>query len=283
MANLILTYDFERYGNPSLETNHPKNIQDRRFALSGLEVILRIHKKYDVDGTVFILGKLLELCNKEIKTILSKYSIDIQQHTYSHILFKKDKWRSNEPASLMEIKNEIKLTKDLIKEYLGVEAIGLTTPVGFFNGLRDEIGILQILKEEGIKFIKSDSRAPENELPGPFIVNGKLKQPYFYENGILELTGQGWHDCIIKGLVPHELPQKIVDNPVDELKYYINDLDFALRNNLVYSPTFHPWSIAMKDPKGFVIDNLIKFAIKNNVEIISASDFYYKLKHLKSF
>ncbi|MFX1504336.1 MAG: polysaccharide deacetylase family protein, partial [Promethearchaeota archaeon] len=267
MTNLLLTYDFERYGSPLLDINHPKNIQDRIFALSGLEIILRIHKKYNVGGTIFVLGKLLELCNKEIKDLFSKYPIDIQQHTYSHILFRKDKYRIKNSASLLEIKREIRITKNLIKEYLDVNTIGLATPIGFHNGLKDEKEILQILKKEGILFVKSDSRAPGNELPGPFIVNGQLKQPYFYENGILELTGQGWHDCILKGLVPNEMPQKSVDNPVEELNYYIEDLKFAIKNNLFYSPTFHPWSIAMKDPNGFVIDNLIKYALKNNVEV----------------
>lgn len=278
MVNLVLTYDFERYGNSSLPVNHSKNIQDRRFALNGLEIILGIHKKHNVGGTIFILGRLLELCYKEIKELFSKCLMDIQQHTYSHILFRKDKYRERMPASLLEIKREIKITNILIKRHLEVDVIGLSTPIGFYNGLKDEKEILQIIKNEGIKFIKSDLRGPENELPGPFIVSGRLKQPYYYKNGILELTGHGWHDCVIKGLVPHEMPSKFVDNPVEELSYYINDLNFAIKNNLIYSPSFHPWSIAMKDPKGFVIDNLIKYAIKNNVEIISASELYYAIK-----
>ena len=66
MVKLVLTYDLERYGNPSLEANHPQNLQDRKYALSGLELILKIHKKYKVGGTVFVLGKLLELCKKEL-------------------------------------------------------------------------------------------------------------------------------------------------------------------------------------------------------------------------
>jgi len=280
MVILVLTYDFERYGNPSLPINHSKNIQDRRFALNGLEIILRIHKKYEVGGTIFILGRLLELCNQEIKDLFSKYLLDIQQHTYSHILFKEDKYRKRKPASLQDIKYEIKITNELIKKYLSIDVIGLSAPIGFHNGLKSEKEILKILKKEGIKFIKSDSRGLGNELPGPFIANGVLKQPYFYENGILELTGQGWHDCVIKGLISHEKPIKIANNPVEELRYYIDDLNFALKNDLMYSPTFHPWSIAMKDPKGFVIDNLIAYAIKKNVEIISASDLYHKMKAL---
>ncbi len=278
MVILVLTYDFERYGNPSLHINHLKNQQDRRFALNGLEIILGIHKKYDIGGTIFILGRLLELCNKEIKDLFSKYLLDIQQHTYSHVLFKEDNYRKRLPASHQEIRHEIKITNELIKKYLEIDVIGLSAPIGFHNGLKDEKEILKILKSEGIKFIKSDSRGPENELPGPFIVNGCLKQPYFYKNGILELTGQGWHDCIIKGLVSHEKPKKIAKNPIEELRYYIDDLDFALKNNLIYSPSFHPWSIAMKDPKGFVIDNLIAYAIKNDVEIMSASELYHKIR-----
>ena len=62
MVKLVLTYDLERYGNPYLEANHPQNLQDRKYALSGLELILKIHKKYKVGGTVFVLVKLLELC-----------------------------------------------------------------------------------------------------------------------------------------------------------------------------------------------------------------------------
>ncbi len=277
MANLVLTYDFERYGNPTLPINHPNNITDRRFALKGLELILKIHKKHNVGGTVFILGRLLELCHEEITALFSKYSFDIQQHTYSHILFKEDKYRRRSPASLLEIKSEIQITNDLIKRYLNINVIGLSVPIGFHNGLKGKNEILEVLKSRGIKYIKSDTRGPGNKLPGPFIVNKKLKQPYFYENGILELTGQGWHDCVIKGLIPHEMPKTVVNNPSEELKYYINDLEFAYRNDLIYIPSFHPWSIAMKDPKGFVIDNLIKYALKNNIGIKSASEIYKQL------
>jgi len=279
MANLVLTYDFERYGNPSLPVDHSKNRQDRRFALNGLKIILKIHKEHDVGGTIFILGRLLELCHKEITELFSKYSFDIQQHTYSHILFKEDKNRRRTPASPLEIKREIQITNSLIKKYLDIDVIGLSVPIGYHNGLKGKIEILKILKNEGIRYVKSDSRGPGNELPAPFIVNGRLKQPYFYENGILELTGQGWHDCIIKGLIPHEMPKKIVNSPSEEVRYYINDLNFAIKNNLIYIPSFHPWSIAMKDPKGFVIENLIKHALKNNIGIKSASEIYHTLKN----
>ncbi|MFX0105889.1 MAG: polysaccharide deacetylase family protein [Candidatus Hodarchaeota archaeon] len=277
MANLVLTYDFERYGNPSLPINHSNNRKDRRLALNGLKIILKIHKEHNVGGTVFVLGRLLELCHKEITTLFSKYSFDIQQHTYSHILFKEDKYRNRSPASPLEIKREIQITNDLIKKYLDVDVIGLSVPIGFHNGLKDKNEILKVLKSRGIKYIKSDTRGPGNKLPGPFVVDEKLKQPYFYENGILELTGQGWHDCVIKGLIPHEKPKIVVKSPLEELKYYIDDLEFAIRNNLIYIPSFHPWSIAMKDPKGFVIHNLIKYALKNNIGIKSASELYKQL------
>jgi peptidoglycan/xylan/chitin deacetylase (PgdA/CDA1 family) len=275
MVKLVLTYDLERYGNSSLGVTHPQNLQDRKYALSGLELILKIHKKYKVSATVFVLGKLLELCKNEVTKLISRYKIDIQQHTYSHILFKEDKNRSKKPASLSDIKYEIKITNDLIKDYLEVDAIGLSTPIGYYGGLKSEKEVLKFLKKEVFKFVKSDSRDIGNKLPGPFMVNGKIKQPYFYNNGIFELTGQGWHDCVIKGLIPHELPPKIANNPIEELLYYLNDLKFAQNNqNQIYSPSFHPWSIAMRDPTEYVIESLIKYSIKNNIVVISAKDFY---------
>ena len=272
---MVLTYDFERYGNPLLDTNHPNNLIDRKYALTGLELILKIHKKYEVGGTVFVLGKLLELCKNEIIKLISKYKIDIQQHTYSHILFKEDLNRSRKPASLSEIKHEIKITNELIKDCLDVDVIGLSTPIGYYEGLKSEKEVLKFLKREGFKFVKSDSRDMGNKLPGPFVINGKIKQPYFYNNGIFELTGQGWHDCVIKGLIPHELPPKIASTPIEELSYYLNDLKVAQNNqNQIYSPSFHPWSIAMRDPTGYVIESLIKYSIKNNIAVTSANDFY---------
>ncbi len=279
MVKLVLTYDLERYGNPSLETNHPQNLQDRKYALFGLELILKIHKKHNVGGTVFVLGKLLELCKNEVIKLFSTYKIDIQQHTYSHILFKEDKNRFKAPANLSDIKHEIKITNNLIKDYLEVDVIGLSTPIGYYRGLKSEKEVLKFLKKEGLKFIKSDSRDIENKLPGPFVVNGKVKQPYFYSNGIFELTGQGWHDCVIKGLIPHEMPPITANNPFEELPYYINDLKIAQSNqNQIYSPSFHPWSIAMRDPTGYVIESLIKYCIKNNIVVTSAKDFYMNYK-----
>jgi len=62
IVKLVLPFDLERYGIPSLEANHPQNLHDRKYVLSGLELILKIHKKYKVSGTVFVLCKLL--CNK---------------------------------------------------------------------------------------------------------------------------------------------------------------------------------------------------------------------------
>ncbi len=167
----------------------------RRF----LRVAPRIHRELDIPCTFFICGITLENNREEFQEVREKYSdlIDFQQHTYSHVRFKEIRYYRERPLKSpggeilfprgetvfppeepKKIRQEIRKARELLKEILGVECSGITTPYGAPGGLRDRPDLLYILREEGIKFVRSwngtqDKWDPINASPLSI-------QPFFY-------------------------------------------------------------------------------------------------------
>jgi len=284
---LLLGYDSEKYG---IFEDENKNIEDRKEEIRGIDAILKVHKHYNVPLTIFILGKLLTLSHtkeyySEISKLYKPNFLDLQQHTYSHILVKHHRQRGNAP-SIDIIQEEINKTNGLIKTILDRKCSGIRTPLGYFNGLQGEKELLGILHKEGIKFISSDLTDKNDGFPSPLKnEKGNYREPYFYnEDGffkILEIPTQGNSDNILKGIARGY--DGIDDyHPEKELKYYLGIFEELAEKNKVFAPCFHCWTIANKDPDGLVIDGLINYAYENGIEILNYIQYYEYMIALSS-
>ena len=127
--------------------------------------LAEIHRRHNLPATFFVLGKVIERWDKELKTIFGDDSLfDIQSHTYSHRMLK-DSRMHGPGISLDELRKEISLGIKLVEEGLERPCIGVRSGCGFFNGLQRERERLGVIAECGVKYLSSDLRGPADSIP----------------------------------------------------------------------------------------------------------------------
>ena len=193
---------------------------------------------------------------------------EIQQHTYSHTLFKEDHWKGGTfLASPPEaIAHEVNSTSAILKQYLGIDCIGIRTPHGYYRGLTELLGIL---KAAGIRYVSSWARNAEGGNPTPLTV-----QPFWYaEQGfpaLLEIPFQHWLDAVwfeANGPERGEAFGEVLKEAVDE----------SLEGGLVYGACFHDWTMLRYDEAGTGwVKALLSYAREREVEALTYSGFYWK-------
>ena len=282
---LVMGYDWERYRKE--DTPLEEQNKQQEIGIKGLEIVCEVHKTLNKPFTLFILGKMLERPEilesllYELKSQKLKQLIDIEQHAYSHVEFKKLPWRN--PLTLGQIRGEVSYTKNLIKEKIGVEPIGIRPPKGHYKGLQGEHKILVTLYSEGIRFISSDLRNEKEQFPSSWYdEKGNFRQPYFYDREkfkeLLEIPTQGWNDNAVKGLSRTTEVRK--HTLKEEVEIHKENIDFAIENILCYAPLFHPWATAITDEKGYVLSSIMKYAEKRGITIMSYIMLYTKFREL---
>lgn len=136
------------------------------------------------------------------------------------------------------------------------------------------------------QFVGSDgSGPPEQPMPALFT------QPYWYaEDGfpdLLELPLNGWHCNKLfntggqndnwqpapgwpDGTILEKLPETVEEGFQARAK----ELQHAIDNDLIYTPSLHPWSIYRFDPELEHLDRLIEMAKENDVPVLNAMQLY---------
>jgi len=281
MASLLIGYDTEsaavgeglaRFLGP--EVPQYRCALDPATTRRGVALLARLHEELEAPCTFFLCGRTLLHALDAIEPLAGSPLFDIQQHTYSHVVFRDVRYRAfgaDAEAVLPEtppvaLREELAFTSDLIRRHLGRECIGLRTPFGYYEGLRGRADLLQIVKETGHRFITSWGRNEENGNPTPWV------QPFAYtEEGfadILEIPFQFWLDGIwfdAHGYGEGRAFRKALEGAVDE----IADRD------LVFATAFHEWCAVEADEEGTGwIRGLIEHARKRGVEITTYADYW---------
>lgn len=174
-----------------------------------LEGARRLHRDHGVPWSIYLTGHTAATCAERIRAIAAAEAdlLTVGQHTYNHTLMKAvfmqpgdgkpihDRYPTffkdgGPPAQLRE---EITSTQRLLRDELGIDSRGLTGPWGYYRGLADRTDLLQILADNGIRWVRSWARDARDCQPTPFEV-----QPFFYVDqgfpDILELGIQGYQD-----------------------------------------------------------------------------------------
>lgn len=281
MASLLIGYDTEsaavgeglaRFLGP--EVPQYRCALDPATTRRGVALLARLHEELEAPCTFFLCGRTLLHALDAIEPLAGSPLFDIQQHTYSHVVFRDVRYRAfgaDAEAVLPEtppvaLREELAFTSDLIRRHLGRECIGLRTPFGYYQGLRGRTDLLQIVKETGHRFVTSWGRNEENGNPTPWV------QPFAYtEEGfadILEIPFQFWLDGIwfdAHGYGEGRAFRKALEGAVDE----IADQD------LVFATAFHEWCAVEADEEGTGwIRGLIEHARKRGVEITTYADYW---------
>jgi len=201
---------------------------------------------------------------------------DFEQHTYSHILLKtvvmetEGKVKVIKGSSLSQIEEEVKKINELLKKYLNIECIGLRGPWGYYRGLSDRPDILEVLYNLGIRFTSTYARNEKDFQPVSFKV-----QPFWYSpqgfDKILEIPVQGWQDVYLRSKYGWA-------NLDAYLKHIKKDLNYIFDHNLVWGYVQHDWSSIRNDPDMTITRQIIEYALKKGIKVISYREYYEEEK-----
>ncbi|MBS4196042.1 polysaccharide deacetylase family protein [Lederbergia citri] len=237
-----------------------------------LKAASEVHKNLEAKASIFIVGKTLERNVAIAQEVLELGDMEFHQHTYSHVLLKTVVQENEEgitifpSGSFEEVCEEISKGQKVLRNLLGVDGIGFTAPYNYYRGLSDRLDLLEVLRENGIKFVRSAGRNERDWQPVPF-----EWQPYFYEPQgfpeILECPLHGWQDCIAR--------EKLGWNNIAEyVKWVKKDIDYASAKQLDFVYCSHDWSSIRHDPKLEHIAELITYARKKGMDVTNYSTYY---------
>jgi peptidoglycan/xylan/chitin deacetylase (PgdA/CDA1 family) len=264
MTTLCVGYDVES-GNPKTT---------RLF----LDALARVHGSRGVPCTLFIRGQTLEKNARQIKKLVGNPLFDLQQHTYSHLIFKRieaDTGKAHEvygkDESIEAIKKDVERANALFQKKLGISPAGLTTPYAFYRGLLDRPDILKVLHDAGIRYLRSWGRNEKGYTPVPLDV-----QPFFYDEqgfpDMLECPVNGWQDCIWRN--DHGWKSRWDQT-------FITDLDQVASRDGYIALCQHDWSSIQEDPEMKMTAAIIDHARDAGVRIISYKTLYEEMLQKK--
>jgi hypothetical protein len=198
----------------------------------------------------------------------------VQQHTYSHVVFRDVVYTAEGGGTLtlpesspLVLQEELGVTSELVRRYFGHDCVGLRTPFGYHRGLRGRPDLLGIVAGAGLRYVSSWGRNEQNGNPGPLDV-----QPFRYaEEGrpdLLELPFQFWLDAIWfdeHGWQDGDGFRAALAGAIDE----------AAERDLVYGACFHDWAVVAADEeRSGWIRGAIEHARARGVEVLSYTDYW---------
>jgi peptidoglycan/xylan/chitin deacetylase (PgdA/CDA1 family) len=280
MAILAIGYDTEsaavgeglaRFLGPDVPQYRPA--LDADSARRGLEIITRVHTDLGVPATLFVCGRTLLHALDAVEAAASSPLFDIQQHTYSHVVFRDIVYSAGGAGTAVipetppvALREELAWTSELIRKYLGRECIGLRTPFGYHRGLRDRPDLLAIVRETGHRYVTSWGRNEHNDNPTPWV------QPFAYEEegfpDLLEIPFQFWLDGIW-------FDRHGYDNGAGFLEALNGAIDHVVEHDLVFATAFHDWVAVVSDEErtGW-IRGLLEYALERGVEVLTYTDYW---------
>ena len=281
MATLLIGYDTEsaavgeglaRFLGPDVPQYYCA--LDPETTRRGVALLARLHEELEAPCTFFVCGRTLLHALDALEPLAGSELFDIQQHTYSHVVFKDVHYRpigGDVEAVLPEtpavaLREELAFTSELIRKYLGRECVGLRTPFGYYRGLRDRPDLLEIVRETGHSYVTSWGRNEQNGNPTPWV------QPFTYADEgfpqILEIPFQFWLDGIwfdAHGYGEGRAFREALKGAIDEV----------VEQDLVFATAFHEWCAVEADEEGTGwIRGLLEYARERGVEITSYTDYW---------
>jgi methionyl-tRNA formyltransferase len=187
--------------------------------------ILNIKRSY------FIAGQFLESMatmfgKAEMVDVFSGKDglVELGDHTYHHDILKPLPSRPDKKAlTHIQLRKEIRLNDGAFDRIFGNElkGRGLRSPLGYHKGMHGQYKSLDVLQRAGISYISTDLRDEKSSLhPKLYDENGLIRQPYRYENGLLEIPAIGWQDTVFTGKSKTPLFETHPKSFIEIISYY---------------------------------------------------------------
>jgi peptidoglycan/xylan/chitin deacetylase (PgdA/CDA1 family) len=273
MSAILMGYDVEsfaigeglaRMGDHGLHTALEPESCSR-----AIDLMTALHEEFRVPATLFVCGRTLLHNLESLRRAAAHPLFEIQQHTYSHMLFKPDEWKGADfiASSPEALRHEVTMTSALLREHLGIECTGLRTPHGYHLGVGDQPETLRMLWYAGIRYVSSWGRNEEGGQPTPLEC-----QPFWYDEAgypeLLEMPFQGWLD----GTWFEAFGQSNADGFATVL---CDIVDEVAQRDLVFGSCFHDWALLhYQEREGRWLRRFLERARERKVPILSYGNYY---------
>jgi peptidoglycan/xylan/chitin deacetylase (PgdA/CDA1 family) len=211
-----------------------------------LQTARKVHEELEVPCTLFIVGRTLRQSPAEFRELLGHPLFDLQQHTETHLLLKTVYQENAAGVSVFrggspeEVRANVGDCQRTFEEILGFRPNGLTGPYNYWRGLLDRPDLVQIVHDEGIRFLRCFGRDSHDWQPTPFFAPFPLTAlgfPDVWEYGV-----HGWQDCILRA----DLGWGDLDGYFARMRA---DIDGVVASDGYFSYCQHDWSSPREDPE----------------------------------
>jgi methionyl-tRNA formyltransferase len=276
-VRIMLGFDCDRPRGALIASIQGSEMAERK--ISSIERISRDLEELGIPRTFFICGLFLKSMSYKFGSehLRQAFAVDsplveLGDHSYSHSILKKIEIRPDKsPISPQQAVEEYRINTKLFKDIFekDIPSRGYRAPLGHFNGLHGEYVLLDKMVRAGVKYVSSDLRDQNHSLKPPLQhQDGTPRQPYRYENGLLEIPSMGWQDTLFSGTsrtpvfggVPNSYDQ-IVDyyrRLFEDAKAIASEYDRDFFLGLV----LHPYDITHYDVNGRLFCDLYAIAME---------------------
>ncbi len=256
------------------------NESSANYAQLGLDFL----QQESIPATWYVTGQSLQRYPKPFADADRSGLVDIQSHTYSHLLLKtvlievppgctihgKKDWYMQPGGTVEQIDADLDRCQKVFQDILGRRALGLTCPWCYYRGLGDRPDLLDIVHKHGFRFLRSFGRNEKDGQPVPMVW-----QPFFYRAqnfpDVLELFAHDYQDDFYY----------IAFNNLLDAGTYPEHLrrmaEHVVANNFVWSLATHDHSC--DTPEGFAqktswLRDLVRYAKGLGIRFLTGSQYY---------
>ena len=250
------------------------------FAAYGGELF----RELKVPVTWFLTGRTLERYPDVFRELDGSDLIELQAHTYDHVLLKtilmrvpegkrihdSTDWFLKRGGSPAEIEADLISCQRVFSDVLGRRATGLTGPWGYYRGLGDRPELLEIVHGQGFRILRTFARDERDGQPVPLDW-----QPFFYE-------AQGFPDvleCMVHGY-QDDFYWRAFEEPKEGETYaaHLRSLaDRVAKEDLTWSLCSHDHGCATREGfrgKGAWMREIVEYAKGLGVRFMTVSRYY---------
>src|SRR5262249_7766457 len=229
-----------------------------------LRTARQVHEELGTPCTLFVVGRTLRQSPDEFADLVGHPLFDLQQHTETHLRLK-TVYQENAAGTQVslggspeEVRRDVGAAQRTFQQLLGFRPTGLTGPYNYWRGLCDRPDLVQIVHDEGIRFLRTFGRDPHDWQPTPFFAPfsyAPLAFPDVCEYGI-----HGWQDCILR----QELGWDHLDAYFARFRA---DADRVAEADGFFSYCQHDWSSIWSDPDMSLTRRILSYARDVGMEI----------------
>jgi peptidoglycan/xylan/chitin deacetylase (PgdA/CDA1 family) len=243
----------------------------------------------DVRATWYVTGKAMERYPDLFRQVDAGGLVDLQSHTYSHILLKTvlteippgrtvcnttGRWFLQRGGTNEQIDQDLARCQQVFQDVLGRKAVALCGPWNYYRGLGDRPDLLEIVHRHGFRILRTAGRNERDGLPVPM-----EWQPFFYEV-------QGFPDVL--EILVHDYQddyQFMEFNGLPDISGYAAHVrqvaDCVARDNLVWGLCTHDHNCrtpeAFKEKTSWLV-KLIRHAKSIGIRFLTATEYYRQMQ-----